>query len=289
MRSISELVKNNELLILDGSMGVRAISEGIDQNRIQAANIEHPEVIQKIQRSYLEAGSMALLTNTFNLTEETVQSSGFTMEEIIKAAFDNARAAAEGFPDTYILFDMSPSGYSFHNEDGLFPYEKCYALYSRQVRIAKEFSPDCVFIETIGMSDEIKAAINAVRDNSELPIMTSMAFDASGKSWCGEDLKKYAGVVNELKPLAAGLNCFITPREMLPLIKEFRELSTQPVLAKPNRGQPVHNGETTTYEMSPEDYAEELYEVFLDGVRILGGCCGTDEKCLSRFTEKVRA
>ena len=167
MRSISELVKNNELLILDGSMGVRAISEGIDQNRIQAANIEHPEVIQKIQRSYLEAGSMALLTNTFNLTEETVQSSGFTMEEIIKAAFDNARAAAEGFPDTYILFDMSPSGYSFHNEDGLFPYEKCYALYSRQVRIAKEFSPDCVFIETIGISDEIKAAINAVRDTSD--------------------------------------------------------------------------------------------------------------------------
>ncbi|NLW70956.1 MAG: hypothetical protein GX061_07755 [Eubacteriaceae bacterium] len=283
---LREITESNELFLLDGSMGVYAIKLGINPKNILSANITDPEVIQSIHKGYVRAGSRGILTNTFNLTEESACQSGYTQREIIKAAVENARKALEGYDDGMVLFDMSPSGF-IPDEQGDFPEAKALELYGAQAAYAREYGVDGVFIETIAQAEEMACAIRAVKENTTLPVFASMTFNAGGTSWYGSTIEDFAQVINELKPDCAGINCSIAPRETLPLLKRLSYLTDIPLCAKPNRGRPVLRGSETVYEMTPEEYASDLYEIYRLGIRILGGCCGTDEQCLKLFAQKV--
>ena len=268
-----------ELLFFDGGMGSLLQAEGLLPGELpEDWNLEHADVVQKIQRSYFEAGSDIVLANTFGANAIKYHSNKYTLKEIVNAAIQNAKAAAkQGVHDgrtVYVGLDIGPTG-KLLKPLGDLDFEEAYNAYSEVVKIGVEAGADLIHIETMSDLYELKAAVLAAKEHSNLPIFATVIFDEKGKMLTGGDVRSVVALLEGLRVDAIGLNCGLGPEQMMPFLDEIMKYTSLPVIMKPNAGLPKQKDGETYYDVNPDDFAKMMSEIIDKGACVAGGCCGT--------------
>ncbi len=261
----------NRIIILDGGMGTMIQKSGADTSVLpEVLSITDPETIISIHRKYVEAGSDIIYANTFGANRFKLEDTDYTVEEVVDAAVKNAKAAAAGKALTAV--SLGPLG-KMLKPLGHLPFEDAYDCF-RQVAVQGEKSgADIAVIETMTDLYEAKAALLAVKENTDLPVFVSMSFEETGRTFTGCGIANMAMTLGGLGADAIGINCSLGPDEIFPLADEMCRETDLPVFIKPNAGLP--SPETGEYDISAEDFCKTMEKYPALGVNMLGGCCGT--------------
>lgn len=256
-------------LILDGATGslLTERSGAPAGYRLEKLNLENPEVVYSVHRDYVDAGSDVIYTNTFGANPLKL---GGETEKVIKAAVAIARKAAGD--RAYVALDVGPLG-KLIGEGGI-SFDEAYENYAAVIKAAAD-ETDLIVIETMTDIADARIALLAAKENSNLPIMLSMSFEAGGRSAFGTDVESFARTVSGMGVSAIGINCSLGPVEMYPMAKKLVESTPLPVFIKPNAGMPRFENCRTVYDIDRARFCEAMANIHALGVNILGGCCGT--------------
>ena len=282
---ITEFLKENTVC-LDGGMGTLLQARGLVAGELpERWNLSHPEEIVAIHRAYFEAGSHVVNTNTFGANG--LKFSPTELEEIVRAAIENARRARElsGKRDAWIALDIGPTG-RLLSPLGDLDFEDAVEAFAETVRLGERYGADLIFIETMNDAYETKAALLAAKENSALPVFVSNAYGADGKLMTGADPAAMVALLEGMGADAIGVNCSLGPAALAPVVEEYLKYASVPVLVKPNAGLPKSENGKTVYDVSPASFANEVSALVRAGVRLYGGCCGTTPEYIA---ETVRA
>ncbi|HCA55776.1 MAG TPA: homocysteine methyltransferase, partial [Ruminococcaceae bacterium] len=283
MKTIIELIKEKRVYF-DGGTGTVLQSMGLPAGQSpERWNIEHPDKITALHRSYLDAGCNILKTNTFGLNREKFPD----YKELIQAGIACAKEAVKDREEAYIAFDMGPTGRLLEPLGDL-SFEEAVSIFADNVKIAAACGVDLVLIETMNDSYETKAAVLAVKENSNLPVFVTNVYDAGGKLMTGADPAAMTALLESLKVDAIGMNCSLGPDKMLSIMDSFRQYASVPVIVNPNAGLPVVEDGRTVYTIDAEAFSDYMVQLAEKGAAILGGCCGTTPAFIARTIEKTR-
>ena len=269
--------KETRTIILDGGTGTMLQARGMKAGEDSTAfALNHQDVIEDVARQYIEAGSQMIYTPTFNLTRDKVAGLGETVESLCLKLTEPARRLREEYESKgrslLVAFDMGPQG-ELVEPLGRLTFEDAYDFYALQAKAAVTCGADVVAIETMTDIYDVKAAVLAVKENTELPLMVTMTFEQNGRTFLGTGLENMAMVLEGLGTDAIGINCSLGPAQILPLIQELMTYTDLPVIAKPNAGLP--NPSTGEYDIDAEEFIEIMKQYVDAGVAMVGGCCGT--------------
>lgn len=279
MNKITELFKDKEFIFLDGGMGTMLQQQGVELGKVpEVLNITHPEVVQAVHRAYIEAGTDIICTCSFGVNEHKIAGCGYTVEELIQAAVANAKAACEG-TDAKITLDIGPCG-RLLEPNGNLTFEEAYEIFKRQVLAGA--GTDLITIETMTDLYEMKAALLAAKENSDLPVICTMSFEENQRTFTGTEIRSMALTLEGLGADAIGINCSLGPAEFKPLIEELSKWTTLPLVSKANAGLP--DPKTGEYVISAEEFAALTAEQIPYGVKLAGGCCGTRPEFIKALT-----
>ena len=260
-----------DFILLDGGMGTMLIKRGMKAGqRSDLMNIEKPEVVYGIQSEYANAGSDILCSNSFSSCSEALEGTGVTAEEMITAAINIAKKAADG--KAFVAVDIGPTG-KLLEPYGDVTYEEVYARFREQATLGEKAGADFAAIETMSDLTELRAAVNAVLENTNLPVFATMTFRENGRTFIGCTVEEFAEYINETPVMAAGMNCSMAPEDMYPVAEKLSKLLKKPMIAKMNAGLP--DGITGEYDVTPEIFADQMRKYKELGIKIVGGCCGT--------------
>lgn len=276
----------SQVLIFDGAMGTMLQKKGLCAGEIpEVYNITQPEIIESIHREYLEAGCDIITTNTFGANKSKLEKSGYSVEEIITAGVNIAKKAVDGKVDKYIALNISSIG-QLMEPYGMLSFDNAYKMFAEEVVAGDAAGADFIIIETMSDIYELKAAILAAKENSQLPIIASMTFQQDGRTLTGTDPVTMVNVLEGLGVAALGVNCSLGPVELLPIVKEIIKYAQIPIIVQPNAGLPKLVAGNTIYEIEEEVFAKYAALYLELGVNILGGCCGTEPSHIS-FMKKA--
>lgn len=286
--NIREFLKNN-ILILDGGMGTLLQKEGLSPGEHpENWNITHGGVIEKIHRDYFDAGSNVVNTNTFGAN--TLKFSMEELEKIIKAAVENAKKAREtsvGTQEKYVALDIGPSG-KLLKPYGDFDFEDAVSTFGEVVKLGVKYGVDLITIETMNDSYETKAALLAVKENCDLPVIVTNAYGEDGKLMTGASPEAMAAMLEGMGADAIGANCSLGPKALMDVVERLLKVSSVPVVLKPNAGLPKSENGKTVYDVLPREFAEDVSSAVESGVRVVGGCCGTTPEYIKAVSEKIK-
>lgn len=276
----------NSIVTLDGGMGSLLQERGLLPGELpERWNISHREIITEIHREYFDAGANVVLANTFGAN--SFKFSDGELELIIKSAIENARAAREASSacgEKFVALDIGPLG-KLLKPLGTLDFEDAVTVFKKTVLLGVKYGADLVAIETMGDTYEAKAALLAVKESCELPVIVSFAFDSHGKLLTGGSPEAVVALAEGMGVDAIGANCSLGPDELIPVISKIISVSSIPVLAKPNAGLPVLEGGKSVYKVSSRDFASYIQRMLKMGVRLVGGCCGTTPQFISSVNE----
>ena len=286
--NIKEYIKNN-LLILDGGMGTILQEKGLKPGELpERWNIEHPQIITEVHRNYFDNGSNVVNTNTFG-----ANSLKFSDEElflIISSAVNNAKKALKestSKKEKWISLDIGPLG-KMLKPLGELDFEDAVSVFAKTVKIGVQCGVDLITIETMNDSYETKAALLAAKENSNLPVFVSNAYNDDGKLMTGADPYTMVSLLEGLGADAIGVNCSLGPKELSNVVKKYLEVSSLPVILKPNAGLPKVKDGKTVYNISPDEFCKDVFDLVKCGARIIGGCCGTTPEYIKKLFSKVK-
>ncbi|MBQ9777789.1 MAG: homocysteine S-methyltransferase family protein, partial [Clostridia bacterium] len=267
---------NNHLLFLDGGMGTLLQEKGLLPGELpERWNLTHPDVVRGIHRDYFNAGSNVVCANTFGANP--LKFNADELDAVIKAAIENARAAADeslGKQPKWVALDLGPTGRMLKPYGDL-DFEYAVSLFYEAVKCGVKHGADLIFIETMNDSYETKAALLAAKENSTLPVFVSNAYGEDGKLMTGATPAAMVAMLEGMGADAIGVNCSLGPKAIGSVVEEYLIYASVPVLLKPNAGLPkVENGKTV-YDISPKEFAAEIASLVKKGVHAIGGCCGT--------------
>ena len=274
----------DNLIFLDGAMGTVLQQRGLPAGgQPELLNLTRPELLEEIHREYIQAGSQIIYANTFGANARKLAATGHSVEEVVTRGVEIAKRAAEG-TDTLVAVDMGPLG-ELLEPMGSLSFEDAYALF-REVAVAgARAGADLAVIETMTDLYEAKAALLAVKENTDLPAFVTLSFETGGRTFTGCTIPSMARTLEGLGADAIGLNCSLGPDLLLPLVKELCESTRLPVIAKPNAGLP--DPVDGHYHMDPEAFAQALLPCWEAGVTIFGGCCGTTPDYIRRVRQAL--
>ena len=285
---ITEYIKDS-ILYLDGGMGTLLQSEGLRAGELpERWNISHPDVITKIHRAYYDAGSNVVNTNTFGAN--ILKFSADELDEIVRAAVENARAAIDtsrGEQQKFIALDIGPTG-KMLKPYGDLDFLDAVSVFAETVKLGVKYGVDLIFIETMNDSYETKAALLAAKENSDLPVFVSNAYGEDGKLMTGASPAAMVAMLEGMGADAVGVNCSLGPKALGAVVEEYLRCASVPVILKPNAGLPKAVDGKTVYDVCPGEFAGDVAELIEKGVRIAGGCCGTTPEYISALTDKCR-
>lgn len=275
-----EKLFGDRTVLFDGGMGTLLMKNGLRPGmRSDMMNIEHPEVVEKIHRDYIAAGSRIICTNSFSSCSETLEGSGVTAEEMITAAVDIAKRAAGD--KAFVALDIGPTG-EFMEPYGDLTYERAYGRFLEQAAIGKKAGADLIAIETMTDITELKAAIDAA-DKTGLDIFATMTFNADGRTFTGCRVEEFGEFINGMPVAAAGINCSRSPAEMFGTAEKLAAILKKPLIIKLNAGLP--DGKTGEYTVGPEEFGRQMRQYRSLGVKVAGGCCGTTPEHIAVLKE----
>ncbi|MDD8048396.1 MAG: homocysteine S-methyltransferase family protein [Thomasclavelia sp.] len=265
---------NKDILVFDGAMGTMLQQAGLKMGETpENLNIEKPELLIDIHKSYLDNGSDFISTNTFGANPLKLDSK-YSSKEVIEAALNNALIAKKSSDhECYIAYDMGPVG-KLMEPMGTLTFDEVYDSVKYQVEIAKD-KVDVFILETMSDIYEVKAAVLAIKENCDKPVFVSMTFESNKRTLSGCDPISMVNILEGLKVDALGINCSLGPKEITPIINDILAYSHTPVIMQPNAGLPVMVDGKTCYKMDKETFVKESLVHVNNGVCIVGGCCGT--------------
>ncbi len=279
---------NQNTVYLDGGMGTLLQECGLKPGELpEIWNITHSEIITKIHTDYFNAGSNVVSTNTFGAN--TLKFSEKELEEIISAAVSNAKAAKElsSSPgEKFIALDIGPSG-KLLKPLGDLDFEDAVSTFAKTVTLGVKYGVDLIIIETMNDCYETKAALLAAKENSNLPIIVSNAYGTDGKLMTGATPSAMVAMLEGMGADAIGANCSLGPRQLRNVVEELLENASVPVVLKPNAGLPKSINNKTIFDVTPQEFTEEVAALMKKGVRVVGGCCGTTPEYIKTLFDKT--
>ncbi len=283
--------KNNRLLetikqkrlYFDGGLGSLLQGMGLQPGeRPELWSITKPEKLEAVHRAYYEAGCNLVVSNTFGVNREKYEN----YEELIEAGINCVKAAAGGKPDRFAGFDMGPLG-KMLEPIGSCSFEEAVSIFADNVKAAVKSGADFIIIETMNDAYETKAAVVAAKENSDLPIFVSNAYDERGRLMTGATPGAMIAMLEGLGVDALGMNCSFGPDKLLEIMGEFEKYASVPVIVMPNAGLPEMVNGKMTYNIDAERFSEYMVEIAQKGGTLLGGCCGTTPEYMRKMIEKV--
>lgn len=280
---------SNNIVYLDGGMGTLLQANGLKPGEHpEHWNISHPDVITNIHKAYYDAGSNVVSTNTFGANSLKFEEE--ELEEIVKAAFENANAArkqCEQSGQKFIALDIGPTG-KLLKPLGDLDFEDAVSVFAKTVKLGVKYGADLIFIETMNDSYETKAALLAAKENSDLPVLVSNAYGEDGKLMTGANAAAMVAMVEGMGADAIGANCSLGPKQLRGVVEELLLHASIPVILKPNAGLPKSVNGQTIYDVAPEAFAEEIADLISKGVRVAGGCCGTTPEYIHALYDRTK-
>ena len=270
----SELFKQSNTILLDGGMGTMLQASGLKLGaKPEELNITNPELIESIHAKYAAAGSRIVNANTFGASAHKLAGSAYSLEEIIAAGIANCKRACAPYGALTTL-DVGPLG-ELLEPSGTLAFEDAVNEYARIVRAGVAAGADLIFFETFTDLYELKAALLAAKENSTLPILASMSFEAGGRTFTGCTVESFGVTARGLGANAVGINCSLGPKEIYPMAKRLAEAvpGDFPLFVKPNAGLPRADG--SGYDITPQLFAMEMKPYRDLHLFAAGGCCGT--------------
>lgn len=273
----------DRIRILDGATGTELIKRGYDGSNQAEWILSHPDVFEQLQAAYVEAGSEILYTPTFVCSRSQLAHchAEDKVEEYNRKMF--ALAKKHG---TTVFGDLGPTGL-LSGKLGKTTEAEIYDIYRQQASVLEDCGVDAFIIETMTTREDAINAVRAVKDICDKPVILSLSCDKYGRLMSRTGILDILKEAEDLGIHAFGLNCSTGPEEMLPQIKKIHENTDLPLLAKPNAGLPVIRGGKTVYDCSPEKFASYAKEFIENGVRYLGGCCGTTPEHIRKLAQSV--
>ena len=271
---VSELFKQSNTILLDGGMGTMLQAAGLKLGaRPEELNITDPALIEGIHGQYAAAGSRIVNANTFGASAHKLAGSAYTLEQVITAGIENCKRACAPYGALTAL-DVGPLG-ELLEPSGTLAFEDAVAEYARIVKAGEAAGADLIFFETYTDLYELKAALLAAKENTRLPILASMSFEAGGRTFTGCTVESFAATARGLGADAVGINCSLGPKEIFPMAKRLAEAvpGNFPVFVKPNAGLPRADG--SGYDITPQLFALQMKPYRELHLFAAGGCCGT--------------
>lgn len=286
--NIRDFIKNN-IVYLDGGMGTLLQKSGLQPGELpERWNISHPEVIKEIHKSYYDSGSNIVNTNTFGAN--SLKFGTDELSEIIYHAVknaDEARKASSGKQEKFIALDVGPTG-KLLKPLGDLDFEDAVKAFAEVISLGVKYGVDLITIETMNDSYETKAAVLAAKENSDLPIIVTNAYGENGRLMTGADPAVMAAMLEGMGVDAIGANCSLGPKQLMGVMDELLKYCSVPVAFKPNAGLPKSDGKVTYYDVDAEEFAQDIKLAVANGVRIVGGCCGTTPEYIKKVCELTR-
>ena len=271
---VNELFRQSNTILLDGGMGTMLQAAGLKLGaRPEELNITDPALIEGIHGQYAAAGSRIVNANTFGASAHKLAGSAYTLEQIITAGIENCKRACAPYGALTAL-DVGPLG-ELLEPSGTLVFEDAVAEYARIVKAGEAAGADLIFFETYTDLYELKAALLAAKENTRLPILASMSFEAGGRTFTGCTVESFAATARGLGADAVGINCSLGPKEIFPMAKRLAEAvpGNFPVFVKPNAGLPRADG--SGYDITPQLFALQMKPYRELHLFAAGGCCGT--------------
>ena len=276
MNKIIDIIKERRLYF-DGGTGTVLQSMGLPAGMApESWNLIAPEKITALHNSYLDAGCNIIKTNTFGINRDKYDN----YAELIETALDCAESAVMGRKNSFIAFDIGPTG-RLLKPLGDLDFEDAVSLFAENIKVAAGRA-DLILIETMNDSYETKAAVIAAKENCDLPIFVTNVYDESGKLMTGASPEAMIAMLESLGVSALGMNCSLGPDKMLGLVDRFVENASVPIIVNPNAGLPVSVNGKTCYNTDASTFADYMRKMAEKGSCILGGCCGTTPEYIEK-------
>lgn len=272
-----------EFVILDGAMGTMLLTRGLKLGENpEVFALRHPEVLRDIHRAYIDAGADVIYACTFGANRLKLADTGHTPAEVINANIKLAREAAGG--KAAVALDIGSLG-ELMEPAGTLSFETAYDCFKEMLTAGEAAGADMAVLETFTSLHEMKAAVLAAKENTNLPIICSLTFDKNNRTFNGDSVEAMACMLSALGIDAIGINCSPGPRGILEIMKELAHHTNLPLLVKANAGLP--DPETKEYALKPAEFANEMREFAALGVQMLGGCCGTTPTYIATLKQEL--
>ena len=285
-KEFKDFIKNGPV-ILDGATGTNLMKAGMPIGVCPEKWVmEHPDVLIKLQREFVEAGSNIVYAPTFTGNRIKLEEYGLeaSLEEINTTLVKLSKEAVGD--KALVAGDMTMTGKQ------LFPlgelmFDEFVEVYKEQAKVLDAAGVDLFVVETMMSLQECRAAVLAIREVSDLPIMVSLTYNEDGRTLYGTPPETAVVVLQSLGVDVIGINCSTGPMEMVEPVKKMAQYATIPILAKPNAGLPELVDGKTVYRMTPEEFAEAGVALVQAGAAIVGGCCGTEPSHIKALSDAV--
>ncbi|MDE6031726.1 MAG: homocysteine S-methyltransferase family protein [Oscillospiraceae bacterium] len=278
-----ELLENEEYIVLDGAMGTMLQKSGLKLGGLpEELNFTQPELIEDIHRQYIAAGARAVYANTFGANAHKLKGSGYGVAEVIEKGIEIARKACAG-TDALVALDVGSLG-RMMRPTGDMSVDEAYGMF-KEIMLAGR-GADFIVLETMTDLMEIKTALLAAKENTDLPVVCTMTFEKNLRTFTGCGVSAMALTLCGLGADVIGMNCSLGPKEAMPIVEEIMRWTSVPVLIRPNAGLP--DPKTNLYDITPEEYAEIIGEMSGLGVKLFGGCCGTSPEFIKAVCDTLR-
>ena len=281
--TIADLLKKG-VAFLDGAMGTQLQLKGLQPGEVpELWNLTRPKDVQDIHASYFAAGSDIVYSNTFGASPAKYHGDA-PLKDVIAAAIATAKAAAPA--GKFVALDVGPTG-RLLKPAGDFEFDAAYDSFAEQIRLGTEAGADLIAIETVNDTYELKAALLAARENSNLPVIATVSLSEDGKLLTGGDVDCVAALFDALKPDACGFNCGLGPDKLLPFVRRLASRVSIPIVVKANAGMPRVVDGQTCFDVGPADFAKDIAACVEAGAVLVGGCCGTTPEHIRAVTERL--
>lgn len=278
--NFKEFLNKNQVLF-DGALGTQIQKLGLPLGTIpETINKERSADLLKIHKAYVEAGSQVITTNTFGASGYKLKETPYSVEEVVTSGIALAKQAN---PD-YVALDMGPIG-RMMKPIGDLTFEEAYEAFKEQLEFSQ--GADLVLIETMSDLNEARAAVLAVKENTDLPVIVSMTFQEDGRTLTGLTPECFVYSMEALGVDGLGVNCSLGPGQLTPIVKRILDTATVPVIVQANAGLPEVRDGITYFNVEPTEY-ESFGKAYLElGVRMIGGCCGTSPDHIKELRQYI--
>lgn len=281
-----EKMTQEGVVLLDGATGSNLMKAGLPRG-ISAEQwvTEHPQVLQELQRAYVDAGSRIVYAPTFAANRISLANFGLEdqVEQLNTRLVEISKAAVGG--RAFVAGDLTTTG-QLMEPKGDMTYERLYDAYREQVKALADAGADLLVAETMLSVEETVVALDAAQSVCQLPVMCTLSLEADGTAMYGGSAVEAIVTLQEMGAAAVGLNCSVGPDQLESVVRNMKEAAAVPVIAKPNAGMPVINekGEAV-YSMNADDFAKYTKILVEAGAGIVGGCCGTTPDYIRKLAQ----
>lgn len=281
-----DLTKN--ILLLDGATGSNLMAAGMPRGVCtETWVLQHREVLQKLQKAYINSGSRVIYAPTFGANrinlkmhhlEDKIKEMNY---ELVAIAKESANGQA------FIAGDITTTG-KMMAPSGDLTYEEAFEVYEEQISFLRDAGVDMIIAETMINIEETLAAVDAASQVCELPILCTMTVEADGSIFSGGNAVEAALALESAGASAVGINCSVGPDQLVSVVRNIKEAVSIPVIAKPNAGMPVIDDKgNAVYSMGAAEFAKHMKVLVENGASIIGGCCGTTPEYIKAVAQEL--